>query len=259
MRRILAITYGVLAYALFLAVFLYAIGFVGGFLVPKTIDSGASGAIWWAVLVDLGLLGLFAVQHSLMARPGFKRWWTKLVPRSVERSTYVLFSSLALALLFWQWRPLAGEVWSVEAPSGRALLWGLFAVGWGLVLASTFMISHAHLFGLRQVYDRFREREPASPGFQTPGLYRHLRHPIMLGFVIAFWATPEMSLGHLLFAAAASGYILVGVTLEERDLVNAFGARYRAYREQVPMLLPGLKGGGRRRGEPLRAEAGERD
>ena len=244
MSRTLALLYGILCYTLFLAVFLYAIGFVGGFGVPKAIDDGAAGPLAAAVAVDLALLGLFAVQHSVMARPGFKRRWTKLVPPAVERSTYVLFASLALALLFWQWRPLPGTVWSVESAWGRGLLWGLFAVGWGLVLASTFMISHAHLFGLRQVADHGRRRAPASPGFQTPGLYRHVRHPIMLGFFVAFWATPEMSAGHLLFAAAASGYIVVGVALEERDLVAAFGERYRAYRAQVPAFVP--RPGGRR-------------
>lgn len=256
MRRTLALIYGLFAYALFLGTFVYAIGFVGGLVVPKHVDSGATGTARLAVLVDLALLGLFAVQHSGMARPAFKRWWTKLVPREIERSTYVLLASAALALLFWLWRPLPWEVWSVEAAWGRAVLWSLFALGWALVLVSTFMISHAHLFGLRQVADHHQGREPSEPGFQTPGLYRHVRHPIMLGFLIAFWATPEMSAGHLLFAAAGSGYILVGVALEERDLVRAFGTRYRAYREQVPGLLP-RPTGRRRSGEVLQAEGGE--
>ncbi|MDX1630267.1 MAG: isoprenylcysteine carboxylmethyltransferase family protein, partial [Thermoanaerobaculia bacterium] len=220
----------------------YAIGFVGDFLVPKTVDSGATGPLWQALLVDLGLLTLFAVQHSGMARSAFKRWWTRFVPRPIERSTYVLFSSLVLALLFWQWRPLTAEIWSVEASWAQGLLWGLFALGWALVLVSTYLISHAHLFGLRQVYDHHRGRELSSPGFQTPSLYRHLRHPIMLGFLIAFWATPHMTAGHLLFAVASSGYILVGVALEERDLLRAFGERYRTYREQVPAFLPRIPG-----------------
>lgn len=255
MRRQLALVYGALCYALFLGVFLYAIGFVGGFAVPKHVDSGVTGPLGVAVALDLALLGLFAVQHSGMARPGFKRWWTRWVLWPVERSTYVLLASLALALLFWAWRPLPAEVWTVESAWGRGVLWGLFALGWGLVLVSTFLISHAHLFGLRQVVDHHQGRQPGNPGFQTPSLYRHLRHPIMLGFFVAFWATPEMTAGHLLFAGAASGYIVVGVALEERDLVRAFGQRYQAYREQVPMFLPRL---GRRRAESvLEADHGD--
>jgi methanethiol S-methyltransferase len=238
--RIAIFLYGVVAYLAFLATFLYAIGFVAGAGVPKTIDSGAAAPLGEALLVDLLLLGLFAVQHSGMARPGFKRWWTRIVPQPMERSTYVLLSSLVLMLLFWQWRPLPSMVWSVENGVGRALLWGLQGLGWLTVLVSTFMISHFHLFGLKQVGDHAQRREPGAPRFQTPGLYRHLRHPIMLGFLIAFWATPAMSLGHLLFAVATTGYILIALQLEERDLVGFFGDRYRAYREQVPMLLPRL-------------------
>lgn len=249
MRRTLVFAYGLLSYALFLAVFLYAIGFVGNFLVPKGIDTGTRGSLGLALIVNLALLTLFAVQHSGMARPAFKRWLTRFLPKPMERSTYVLAASLSLALLFWLWRPLPTEVWNVEAAWGRTLLWGLFALGWGLVLVSTFLISHAHLFGLRQVYDHHREREPLSPGFQTPNLYNHLRHPIMLGFFIAFWATPEMSVGHLLFAVGASGYIVVGVALEERDLVRAFGDRYQAYRQRVPKFIPRLGPGRRREGE----------
>lgn len=257
MRRTFALVYGFLAYTLFLGVFLYAIGFVGDFLVPETVDSGATGALWPAVVVDLALLGLFAVQHSGMARAGFKRWWTKVVPREIERSTYVLLSSLALALLFWQWRPLPGVVWSVEVAWGRVALWGLFAVGWATVLVSTFLISHAHLFGLRQVVDHHRGRPPAQMEFQTPGLYEIVRHPIMLGFLIAFWATPRMTLGHLLFAAASTAYIVVGVALEERDLVRAFGARYRAYRTRVPGLVPRPMGGGGRSAAAVPAEGAD--
>lgn len=238
MRRTFALVYGFLAYALFLGVFLYAIGFLANFLVPKSIDSGSTGVLWQAVAIDLALLGLFAVQHSGMARPGFKRWWTRVVPRPIERSTYVLLSSLVLALLFWQWRPIPGEIWSVEAAWGRIALWGLFALGWAILLVATFLISHAHLFGLRQVVDHHQGRTPAKIEFQTPGLYKIVRHPIMLGFLIAFWATPRMSAGHLLFAAASTGYIVIGVALEERDLVRAFGDRYRAYRARVPGLVP---------------------
>jgi methanethiol S-methyltransferase len=238
MSRAIALLYGVLCYLVFLVAFLYAIGFVGNLVVPKSIDSSEPGAFWPSLLVNLGLLGLFAVQHSVMARPGFKRWWTRIVPQPVERSTYVLFASLALILLYWQWRPLPEVVWSVESGAGRAVLWTLFALGWGLVLVSTFMISHAHLFGVKQVHQYWRRQEAALPGFQTPGLYRYLRHPIMAGFLIAFWATPVMTVGHLVFALATSGYILVAVQLEERDLVHAFGERYQAYRERVPMFIP---------------------
>lgn len=245
MRRLLAFLYGILSYVLFLGVFLYAIAFVGDFLVPYTIDSrgGDGAATPWqvALLIDLGLLGLFAVQHSGMARPAFKRWWTRWIPRSVERSTYVLAASLVLALLFWQWRPLPEAVWQVEAAAGRTVLWGLFGLGWLVVLAATFMISHAHLFGLSQVHDTLRGREVRAPRFQTPGLYRHLRHPIMIGFLVAFWATPQMTVGHLLFAGATTLYILVALQLEERDLLDSFGERYRRYREKVPMLVPRLR------------------
>ncbi len=240
--RTAAFLYGVVAYLLFLGTFLYAIGFVAGVGVPKHVDSGPAAPLGEALLVDLLLLGLFAVQHSGMARPGFKRWWTRFVPRPIERSTYVLLSSLVLVLLFWQWRALPAPVWNVEAEAGRIALWGLQGLGWLMVLASTFMISHFHLFGLKQVGDHALGKDPAKPRFQTPGLYRHLRHPIMLGFLIAFWATPEMSVGHLLFAAATTGYVLLALQLEERDLVAFFGDRYRAYREQVPMLLPRLRG-----------------
>jgi len=190
------------------------------------------------VLVNAALLGFFAVQHSGMARPGFKRWWTRIVPEPIERSTYVLFASLALVLFFWLWRPLSGIVWSVETDAAHIALWALFTLGWGLVLLATFMISHAHLFGVRQVQDYAREREPLEPEFQTPGLYRHMRHPIMAGFLIAFWATPRMTVGHLLFALATTGYILLALQLEERDLVRAFGDRYESYRSRVPMFVP---------------------
>lgn len=238
MTRILTLAYGVLCYAIFLGTFLYAIGFVGNLVVPNTIDSGTAGAFWPSVLINLGLLGVFGLQHSVMARPGFKRWWTRIVPEAAERSTYVLFASLALLLLYRLWQPLPQTIWSVEGEPGRSVLWSLFGLGWALVLVSTFMISHAHLFGLRQVSDYARKGSVSAPQFQTPGLYRYVRHPIMVGFFIAFWATPDMTTGHLLFAVVTSAYILVALQFEERDLVRAFGDRYRRYRAEVPMFVP---------------------
>ena len=238
MKRIVFFLYGLLSYGAFLGVFLYAVGFVANIAVPKTIDSGPAAPLVPALLINVGLLTLFALQHSVMARPGFKKVWMRIVPPAIERSTYVLFSSAALALLFWQWRPLPMAVWSVDAEAARTLLWSVHIGGWLIVLVSTFFISHAHLFGLMQVQRNMEGREMPELRFQTPGLYRLVRHPIMLGFVIAFWATPEMSAGHLLFAAASTGYILVALQFEERDLIAFFGDRYRAYREQVRMLIP---------------------
>ena len=238
MKRFVIFLYGTLCYLIFFVTFVYAIGFVGNLVVPKSIDSGAVGAFWPSLLINMGLLGVFGLQHSLMARPGFKRWWTTIVPEPMERSTYVLFASLALILIFWQWQPMPDLIWSAEPVLARAALWGFFGLGWGLVLVATFMISHAHLFGVRQVHDYMKRREPWQPGFQTPGLYRHMRHPIMTGFFIAFWATPNMSTGHLLFAVVTTGYILVALQLEEHDLLKAFGAKYEAYRRRVPMFVP---------------------
>ena len=241
MRRYLAFAYGLACYLLFFLSFLYTIGFVADVAVPKTIDGGLDGAEWafWpSLLVNLALLALFALQHSGMARSGFKRWWTRIVPQPLERSTYVLLTSLVLIVLFWGWRPMPSVIWSVEAGAGRITLWGLQALGWGLVLYTTFLISHAHLFGVQQVHDFLKKRDLWEPDFQTPSLYRHVRHPMMIGFFFAFWTTPQMTAGHLLFAIATTGYILVALQLEERDLVAAFGDKYRRYRERVPMLIP---------------------
>ena len=235
----IAAVYGVICYVVFLGSFLYAIGFVGDVVVPKTIDSGLTGPSTAALLIDLLLLGAFAIQHSVMARPGFKAVWTRIVPRSVERSTYVLFSSLLLALLCWQWRPFPSAIWDVSAsPVSAGLLTALFWLGWLILLLATFMINHFDLFGLRQVYLRLRGLDYLPLHFVQRALYKVVRHPIMLGFLIAFWATPRMSLGHLIFAIMTTGYILVGIALEERDMVAALGEQYRAYRSRVPMLIP---------------------
>lgn len=250
MAGIIALLYGVAVYLFFLATFLYAIGFESLLLVPKHIDTGAGSITFTAVVVNLVLLGLFAVQHSVMARRGFKAWWTRIVPKPVERSTFVLAATLLLALLMWQWRAMGPEVWAVTDPTWAFALRAVNLLGWGVVLVSTFMIDHFELFGLRQVWVRFRGEPFRYPDFTTRGLYRHVRHPIMLGFMIAFWATPVMSAGHLLFTAATTGYILIGIAFEERDLLFYFGDVYRRYRQQVPMLIPGLKfgsgSGGRR-------------
>jgi protein-S-isoprenylcysteine O-methyltransferase Ste14 len=231
MAGLVAVIYGIGAYAVFLVTILYAIGFVSNLVVPKSIDSGVAGPLIDSMLINTMLLGLFAVQHSVMARQGFKRWWTRFVPPSTERSTFVLLSSLALLLLYWQWRPIPESIWTVQNPVIATALVAISFFGWGLLFASTFMLSHFELSRL------FRMQSPAAR-FHTPLLYRLVRHPIHLSFLLAFWATPLMTAGHLLFAVATTGYILIGIQLEERDLIAMFGDQYRSYKERVSMLLP---------------------
>ena len=241
MGRLIALLYGLAAYLVFFFAFLYAIGFVEGLWVPKTIDTGTVVPTTEALIVNLLLMSLFAVQHSVMARRQFKEWWTQYVPKSVERSTYVLFASLALLLLFWQWRPMPDVIWQVADPSTAMAITGLSFVGWLLVLTSTFLINHFELFGVHQVVNNLAGRSMSEPRFKAPVLYKVVRHPIYLGFIIAFWAAPVMTVGHALFAAVTTAYIFVGIWLEERDLTELFGDEYRRYKERVSMLVPWRK------------------
>jgi methanethiol S-methyltransferase len=240
MRRVSFFTYGVICHALFLALYVYMAGFMGNFGVPKTIDSSPSGSVVGAIVVNLFLIALFAAQHSIMARPGFKRVWTRIVPKPIERSTYVLFSFIVTALLMWQWQAIDVTVWDVQYEPARYVLWGLFVAGWLAVPLVTFLINHFDLFGLRQVWLHLRGREYSSLPFRTPLAYKLVRHPLYLGWALFFWATPTMTLGHLLFAGTMTLYMAVAAIFEERDLVDHFGADYVEYQTRVPMFVPGL-------------------
>ena len=240
MSRIVIFAYGVLCYFVFLAVFLYAIGFIGGFLTPTSLDGQPDRPLGLALAIDLGLLGLFAIQHSVMARPAFKRWWTRFVPEAAERSTYVLLSSLALVALFVYWAPIGGVIWNVSNVIARDFVFGLYIFGWLLLLYTTFLIDHFDLFGLKQVWRRLGEQVYRAPQFHTPSLYKLVRHPLYIGWLIIFWATPTMTTAHLIFALMTTAYILIAIQFEERDLVTAFGKQYLDYKQRTPMLLPRL-------------------
>jgi methanethiol S-methyltransferase len=236
--RITTLLYGIFCYLVFFATFLYAVAFLGDFGVSRTIDSGVEGSLVSALAINAGLLALFALQHSIMARSWFKRAWTRIVPPAAERSTYVLFSSLALILLFWQWRPMGGVVWQVDNELGQMAIYLVYAVGWILLLIATALINHFDLFGLRQVYLHFQGKPYTGLPFRTPGFYRLVRHPIYFSWLCIFWATPRMTGAHLVFALATTGYILMAIPLEERDLIRAYGDEYRKYKQQVPGILP---------------------
>ncbi|MDJ0718955.1 MAG: isoprenylcysteine carboxylmethyltransferase family protein [Prochloraceae cyanobacterium] len=240
LNRIPVFVYGVVVYIIFFLTFLYAVGFVGNFAVPKTIDGIPQVSLSRAILIDVSLLGIFAIQHSVMARQGFKNWWTKIVPKAIERSTYVLLTNLCLILLFWQWQPIGGVIWELHNLTGRIILLSLFGFGWLLVLVSSFLINHFDLFGLRQVYLYWRDREYSHLPFITPGLYKYIRHPLYVGWFLAFWSTPKMTVTHLLFAVVTTLYILVAVQFEEKDLVKVYGEVYAEYRRKVPMFVPFL-------------------
>jgi protein-S-isoprenylcysteine O-methyltransferase Ste14 len=251
MARFAAFIYGVVCYVIFFLTFLYLVAFLGDLGVPRSVGSGAQGPLGQALLVNAALLALFSLQHSVMARPGFKAWLTRIVPRPVERSTYVLASSLVLILLFWQWRPMTGVVWQVDGAVGRVLLYGFFFVGVTIVLYATCLISHFDLFGLRQVFLYLRGERYAEKRFMTPSLYKFIRHPLYVGWFVTVWATPLMTTGHLLFAVVATGYILSAIPFEERDLSKFLGEEYRRYRERTPMFVPRI---GRLRPQPVEVE-----
>jgi protein-S-isoprenylcysteine O-methyltransferase Ste14 len=249
MKRILVFAYGVTSYVICLGAFFYLAGFLGNLLVPRSMDAAPVGPLGEALLVNTLLLGAFALQHSVMARPRFKAWWTRFVPTPAERSTYVMFTNLALILLFWQWRPMGGVIWDVQDPTGRVLLHALYVIGWLIVLGTTFLINHFDLFGLRQVWLYWRGQPYTALGFKTPGPYRVVRHPLYVGWLTAFWATPTMTTAHLVFAVGMTLYILVAIRFEERDLVAYHGEAYADYRRTVPMLIPLPRDGGGKRTE----------
>jgi protein-S-isoprenylcysteine O-methyltransferase Ste14 len=241
LKRVLVFTYGVACYGVFFVTFLYAMGFVGNLVVPKSIDSPATIAFMPALAIDILLLGIFAVQHSVMARPWFKRWWTRIVPEAAERSTYVLFASLALIALFVYWQPLGGVVWELKHPAAVTLAYTVFGLGFGMVLAATFLINHFDLFGLRQVSLYLVGRPYTALSFRTPFFYRYVRHPLYVGWLLTFWSAPTMTAAHLLFAVMTTAYILVAIQFEEHDLVAAHGETYASYRKQVPMIIPSVR------------------
>lgn len=242
MKKRIFYIYGIFSYLAFLVVFLYLVGFLANAIVPKSIDSGTTVPAGFAILANIGLIALFGLQHSIMARPGFKKMWTKIVPQPIERSTYVLISTVILAAVMWFWQPMPQTIWHVTYQPATILLWVLFGLGWALLLISTRLINESHLFGLQQVREYLQGKQLSSPEFQTPAFYRFVRHPMMLGFIIAFWATPQMSAGHLIFALATTAYMLIAMRLEERDMIHYFGEKYLAYRDRVPMLFPSLRG-----------------
>jgi len=238
MGKIISFLYGMVSHVLFLLVFMYMVGFLGNFIVPKSIDSGPVGPFGLALIVNILLIALFGIQHSVMARPGFKQWWTATVPKHIERSTYVMISNLLVIVLMWQWQPMVGVVWRVENPVGALILWSLFGIGWVSIVITSFMINHFDLFGTRQVYLHLRGREYTPLEFKTRGFYNYTRHPLMVGWIIAFWSTPDMTVGHLVFTIGTTVYILIAIQIEERDLVKFHGEAYESYRLRVSMLVP---------------------